>query len=111
LGFFDKVGDFKKAQGKPQDAAKGIGGKQAASPPEQDDLTDLGSAAQPEWYYTQKRQQVGPVTWTSLRELALSGKLLQTDMVWKPGMVSWAVAGSLTDLYGDWGRAIEQYMN
>jgi hypothetical protein len=45
-----------------------------------------------EWYYTKTGSQVGPVTWTQLRELAASGQLQPTDMIWRPGS-DWVAAG------------------
>ena len=52
-----------------------------------------------EWHFTQSGRQAGPVTWPRLREPASSGALLQTDMVWKPGMATWAAAGSISGLF------------
>src|SRR4051794_24037007 len=47
-----------------------------------------------EWYYTSDRQQMGPVSWTELCQLASSGILKPTDLVWKDGMPDWSRAGT-----------------
>src|SRR5437868_5552287 len=36
-----------------------------------------------EWHYTQGGRQAGPVAWSQLRQLAASGGLSASDMVWK----------------------------
>ena len=48
-----------------------------------------------EWYYAKGKQKHGPFTEAQLKELAASGDLLPTDMVWKPGMQAWTKASSL----------------
>jgi hypothetical protein len=52
-----------------------------------------------EWHYFSGGQQCGPVSWTQLRELAVSGRLRPAEMVWKHGMPSWAAAGSIPNLF------------
>ncbi len=42
-----------------------------------------------EWYYAQDGQQCGPVSNEQLEELARSGKLLPTNLVWRHGMAQW----------------------
>jgi hypothetical protein len=49
----------------------------------------------PEWYFTNNGDQSGPVTWTHLRQLAASGQVQPTDMLWKAGMPSWVAAGTI----------------
>lgn len=53
------------------------------------------------WYYNIGGQQHGPVSPTTVKELAASGQLAQTDMVWKEGMPSWVPAGKLKGLFTD----------
>lgn len=48
-----------------------------------------------EWHYTHSGQRCGSATWTQLLELASSGKLLPTDMVWTMGMDTWAASSFL----------------
>jgi hypothetical protein len=48
--------------------------------------------AMEEWYYTTNNQQQGPVSWEKLEQLASSGRLKPSDMVWKEGMTDWARA-------------------
>lgn len=54
-----------------------------------------------EWYYTTNKQQMGPVTWDELRELAESGILKSTDMVWSEGMPEWVKAINQKGLFSD----------
>ncbi len=57
-----------------------------------------------EWYYTRDRQQMGPVAWSELVDLAESGQLRPNDLVWRDGMPDWAPARS-QGLFAD--RAME----
>lgn len=61
-------------------------------------LSPLVAAEVAEWYCTQKGQRTGPVTWSQLRQLATSGELASTDMVWKNGMPTWVPASSIQNL-------------
>lgn len=56
---------------------------------------------QAEWYYTHDGQQFGPLSWSQFRQLAASGQLRRTDMVWKNGMQGWAPASIVADLFLD----------
>lgn len=53
-----------------------------------------------EWYYTTNKQQMGPVTWDELRELAESGILKPHDLVWSDGMNEWVKAVQQKGLFG-----------
>ena len=44
------------------------------------------------WYYTSEGKQMEPVSSGELRQLAASGLLKPTDMVWKEGMPKWVRA-------------------
>lgn len=46
------------------------------------------------WYYTTNQQQMGPVTFEELRQLAGQGLLIPTDLVWTEGMRDWMRASS-----------------
>ncbi len=52
-----------------------------------------------EWYYTQNRQQRGPVTEAELKRLAESGELRAGDLVWREGMANWAPAAAASGLF------------
>jgi cobalamin biosynthesis Mg chelatase CobN len=52
-----------------------------------------------EWYYTTNKQQMGPVTWNELCELAEVGILKPHDMVWTDGMDEWVKAISQRELF------------
>ncbi len=45
-----------------------------------------------EWYYAKQGKQLGPVSTDYLTQLASSGQLQPTDLIWKEGMASWAPA-------------------
>jgi len=64
------------------------------------------------WYYSNKNQQKGPVSWDELRGLASDGQLRNSDMVWQEGTPDWVrasevrgllngQAGAATDVRGD----------
>jgi hypothetical protein len=52
-----------------------------------------------EWYYTKNNQQMGPVSWDELKQLADSGVLKPSDMVWKEGLVNWVKAEKREGLF------------
>jgi hypothetical protein len=53
-----------------------------------------------QWHYqTRGGKQVGPVSGTELRQLAASGQLSPTDLVWKDGMGAWVPASSIKGLF------------
>ena len=54
-----------------------------------------------EWYYTTNNQQMGPISWDELRQLASTGLLLPNDMVWKEGMVDWVKANNKGGLFAE----------
>jgi hypothetical protein len=54
-----------------------------------------------EWYYTTNKQQMGPVSWDELRELAEVGILKPHDMVWSEGMDEWVKAINQSGLFAD----------
>jgi len=45
-----------------------------------------------QWFYAQGGNQFGPVAWSELRQIADSGQLQSSDLVWAQGMGSWAPA-------------------
>src|SRR5262245_9511427 len=54
-----------------------------------------------EWYYTTNKQQMGPVSWDELRELADVGILKPHDMVWSEGMDEWVKAINQSGLFSN----------
>jgi hypothetical protein len=53
-----------------------------------------------EWHYTLNGQPAAtPVNATQLKQLATSGQLKPTDLVWQDGMLEWAPAGSIKGLF------------
>jgi hypothetical protein len=53
-----------------------------------------------EWYHTRKGEQVGPVDFETLRNMAASGELdAEKDLVWSNGMKDWIAAGKVAGLF------------
>src|SRR5262245_42960063 len=61
-----------------------------------------------EWFYTTNKQQMGPVTWNELRELADGGILKPSDLVWTEGMAEWVKAINQSGLFADGDEARPQ---
>lgn len=53
------------------------------------------------WYYARNGQRFGPVADEQLKELAASGKVLRSDVVWTTGMTHWVPANSIKDLFSE----------
>jgi hypothetical protein len=53
------------------------------------------------WYYTRNGKAMDPISEAELKELAASGELQPTDLVWKEGMAKWVRAGSARELYDE----------
>jgi len=51
-----------------------------------------------DWYYLKNGEQKGPVPSDFITELAQSGQLQSTDLVWTEGMKDWLPAKSAPDL-------------
>jgi hypothetical protein len=51
------------------------------------------------WYYAFDGKQVGPVPDEVFRELAASGRLQRTDLVWQEGMPNWLPAQEVPGLF------------
>jgi hypothetical protein len=58
-----------------------------------------------EWYYTTNNQQMGPVSWDELRQLASTGLLKPSDLVWKDGIGDWVKAERREGLFTTRPRA------
>ena len=52
-----------------------------------------------QWHYSRGGQQAGPISAAELKQLASSGKLSRTDMVWKDGMPNWVPAEKINGLF------------
>jgi len=52
-----------------------------------------------QWYYAHQGQQAGPVSIEQLRQLAASGQLQPSDVVWKQGMAAWTAANTVEGLF------------
>jgi GYF domain 2/Domain of unknown function (DUF4190) len=51
------------------------------------------------WFYAQGGQRIGPVEWETLQDLAASGRLQRSDLVWSEGMSAWQPASWIPDLF------------
>jgi len=51
-----------------------------------------------QWYYTQNDERQGPVTPEQLKQLATSGQLQPTDLIWAKGMPNWVPAQTIKGL-------------
>jgi hypothetical protein len=60
-----------------------------------------------EWFYTTNKQQMGPVSWKELLELAEVGILKPHDLVWTEGMDEWVKAINQKGLFADGAEGIE----
>ena len=52
-----------------------------------------------QWYYSKNNQRQGPVSSEQLKQLAATGQLQPSDLVWKEGMAQWAAASSIKGLF------------
>jgi len=52
-----------------------------------------------QWYYSQQGQRKGPLSEEQFKQLASSGQLKPTDMVWKSGMDKWIQASKVKGLF------------
>ncbi|MBI3412227.1 MAG: DUF4339 domain-containing protein [Planctomycetes bacterium] len=51
------------------------------------------------WYYTKEGRQMEPVSSYELKQMARTGILKATDLIWKEGMPQWVQAGSANNLF------------
>ncbi len=54
-----------------------------------------------QWHVTRDEKKSGPFSSTALRRLAVSGKLLPSDEIWKEGMTKSVPASNLKGLFSD----------
>jgi hypothetical protein len=52
-----------------------------------------------QWYYAHQGQQSGPVSTEQLRQIAASGQIQPSDMVWTEGMAAWSPAHTVEGLF------------
>jgi S1-C subfamily serine protease len=52
-----------------------------------------------QWFYQQGSKPCGPLTWTELKNLALTGALTPEDRVWSEGMADWKPGGAVPNLF------------
>lgn len=51
------------------------------------------------WYLYQKNEQSGPFTWEQIYNLASTGKIDRSDLIWTEGMAEWARADRIPRLF------------
>jgi uncharacterized RDD family membrane protein YckC len=54
-----------------------------------------------EWHVGRNGQQTGPFTAQQLRQMAASGQLSPTDLLWKDGMPNWVPGSSVKGLFAE----------
>jgi hypothetical protein len=52
-----------------------------------------------QWYYSRSGQQLGPVTGSELRQLAVQGLLSPIDLIWREGLTDWLPASRIKGLF------------
>jgi len=52
-----------------------------------------------QWFYANNGQKFGPVDAAMLRQLAETGKLQPTDLVWREGMAEWSPGSRVKGLF------------
>ena len=52
-----------------------------------------------EWFYSKSGQQLGPIPSEQLKQLATSGQLQPSDLVWKDGMGQWVESRKIKGLF------------
>jgi len=62
-------------------------------------MTTDGGSQNDHWFYVQGGAQAGPVGTSALRNLASTGQLKATDLVWRSGMNDWALAARVKGLF------------
>jgi|GEM_PF-2452015 hypothetical protein len=54
-----------------------------------------------QWYYEASGEQHGPISSSQLKQLAISGLLKPTDLVWREGMLEWLPASRIIGLFSN----------
>ncbi len=52
-----------------------------------------------EWYFSIHGEQFGPVSSKELRQMAATGRLKPSDLVWRPGLKTWVPAARIKGLF------------
>jgi hypothetical protein len=53
------------------------------------------------WFFHHAGTQLGPLTWSELREHAGRGEIDADDLVWQPGMADWEPAATIEGLFAE----------
>jgi len=53
------------------------------------------------WFVGRAGERSGPFTAQTLRDMAASGRLAPTDLVWQEGMANWVAAASIRGLFAE----------
>lgn len=78
---------------------KGLCSAQPMVSPQRPQNPPQPEATPPQWFFSNAGQQRGPVSTEQLKQLAASGRLQPTDLVWKDGMGQWAEAKNIEGLF------------
>jgi hypothetical protein len=52
-----------------------------------------------EWYYSSEGRKLGPISSATLKQLAETGQLALTDLVWRQGLTGWVPASQVKGLF------------
>jgi uncharacterized RDD family membrane protein YckC len=52
-----------------------------------------------QWFYARNNQQAGPITWEQLQQLAATGAVAGSDLIWTQGMSTWLPAATVPGLF------------
>ncbi len=53
------------------------------------------------WHYAMGSREIGPLSYTELRQLAHGGGIIRQTLIWKTGMENWVAAGRIQGLFDD----------
>lgn len=53
-----------------------------------------------QWFYARGGQQIGPVSFDTLRQMNASGQVSANDLVWREGMANWQPLGTVPEFAG-----------
>jgi hypothetical protein len=61
------------------------------------------------WYVGRNGQRSGPFTTPQVRQMAASGELKPSEMVWKEGMANWVAASTIKEFFTNAPSAVNPY--
>lgn len=73
-------------------------------PPAEEDPAEVvvhppASSSEGDWHYTKEGKRIGPISIELMRQLAASGQIRASDLVWRQGMSEWVIANTIEGLF------------